>query len=35
MLIKDEVDDFGYNSDWVKEIEQSYQTQELVIYYNY
>jgi len=28
MLIKDEVDDFGYNSEWVKEIEQSYQNQE-------
>ncbi|XP_060876872.1 peroxisomal targeting signal 1 receptor isoform X1 [Metopolophium dirhodum] len=29
MLIKDEVDDFGYNSEWVKEIEQSYQNQEI------
>jgi len=28
MLIKDEIDDFGYNSEWVKEIEQSYQNQE-------
>jgi len=28
MLIKDEVDEFGYNSEWVKEIEQSYQNQE-------
>ncbi|CAH1738145.1 unnamed protein product [Aphis gossypii] len=29
MLIKDEIDDFGYNSEWVKEIEQSYQNQEI------
>uniref|UniRef100_A0A2S2PT69 Peroxisomal targeting signal 1 receptor n=1 Tax=Schizaphis graminum TaxID=13262 RepID=A0A2S2PT69_SCHGA len=29
MLIKDEFDDFGYNSEWVKEIEQSYQNQEI------
>ncbi|KAL5235713.1 hypothetical protein ACI65C_003122 [Semiaphis heraclei] len=29
MLIKDEVDEFGYNSEWVKEIEQSYQNQEV------
>jgi len=28
MLIKDEFDEFGYNSEWVKEIEQSYQNQE-------
>jgi len=28
MLIKDEIDDFGYSSEWVKEIEQSYQNPE-------
>jgi len=28
ILVKDEVYDFGYNPEWIKEIEQSYQNQE-------
>lgn len=27
MLVKDEVYDFGYGPEWVKEIEKSYQNQ--------
>lgn len=28
MLVKDEIGDFGYSSEWIKEIEPSYQNQE-------
>lgn len=28
MLVKDEIYDLGYNPEWVKEIEQSYQSLE-------
>lgn len=30
MLVKDEIFDYGYNSEWIKEIEPSYQNQEYV-----
>jgi len=34
MLIKDEVYDLGYNPEWVKEIEQTYQNEEYLFFVN-